>query len=88
MTSPNTTKILNTEGKSLWTKVLSQYFPGFYNLYLSRGLNIHYCDLHAVILIGARNGKLCCLDCAVFAQPLKTRVLSITEFVYGITYLM
>lgn len=88
MTSPNTTKVLNVEGKSLWTKVLSQYFPGFYNLYLSQGLNIHYRDLHAVILIGARNGKLICLDCAVFAQPLKMSVVPITEFVYGITYLI
>jgi hypothetical protein len=88
VTSPNTTKILNVEGKSLWTKVLSHYFPGFYNLYLSQGLNIHYCDLCAVILIGARNGKLYCLDCAVFAQPLKMRVVPITEFVYGITYFM
>jgi len=39
--SPNTTKILNAEGKSLWTEVLSQYFPGCYNLYLSQELNIH-----------------------------------------------
>jgi len=79
---------LNAEGKSLWMEVLSQYFPGCYNLYLSQGLNIHYCDFHAVILIGAENGKLCCLDCAVFVQLFKMRVMLITEFVHGITYLM
>lgn len=72
--------------KTLWTEVLSQFFPGCYNLYLSQGLNSHDCDLHAVMLIGARNGKLCCLDCAVFVQHRKMRVVLITEFVYGITY--